>query len=196
MRAILSIAIAACLTIARLAPAGAQPAHPTPPDAHPPQAHGTPLPHAMVSKAIAILVPTAGSKVAGTVTFEQTPGGVKLIADISGLSPGRHGFHIHEFGDLSAPDFTSAGPHYMGAGEAHGAPGDAGSHRGDLGNLVADAAGKAHLEWVGAHMLLGGPAGILGRSIVIHEQEDDLSSQPTGNSGARIACGVIGIAKP
>ncbi len=84
----------------------------------------------------------------------------------------------------------------MAPGEAHGAPGEGKSHRGDLGNLVADAAGKAHLEWLSPHFSLNGPAGILGRSVVVHAEEDDLSTQPTGNSGARIACGVIGLARP
>jgi Cu-Zn family superoxide dismutase len=134
--------------------------------------------------------------VRGTVTFEKVDGGVKITAHITGLTPGKHGFHVHEYGDCSAPDFTSAGPHFMAPGESHGAPTDSTSHQGDMGNLVADADGVAHLEWVDPHMSLDGPHSILGRSVILHEKEDDLTTQPTGNSGGRIACGVIGLAKP
>jgi superoxide dismutase, Cu-Zn family len=194
MRPIFSLAVATCLLLASSGQPGAQPA-PPPQGGHQPGAHGAPPAALQINKAIAVLVPAAGSPVQGTVTFERTPTGVKVIADISGLTPGKHGFHVHEFGDLSAADFTSAGPHFMAPGEPHGAPGDAKSHRGDLGNLEADATGKAHLEYLSAHLQLSGPGGILGRAVVVHEQEDDLSTQPTGNSGARIACGVIGLAK-
>ena len=190
----LALSLAACLLVASLATAVAQPAPPQ--GGHKPGAHGAPPAPMPASKAVAVLMPAAGGAVRGTVTFEQVPGGVKIVADLSGLAPGKHGFHIHEFGDLSAADFTSAGSHYMAPGEAHGAPGEGKSHRGDLGNLVANADGKAHLEWLSPHFSLNGPGGILGRSVVVHAEEDDLSTQPTGNSGARIACGVIGLAKP
>jgi Cu-Zn family superoxide dismutase len=148
------------------------------------------------TKAIAVLMPAANNPVRGTVTFEKVDGGVKITAHITGLTPGKHGFHVHEYGDCSAPDFTSAGPHFMAPGESHGAPTDSTSHQGDMGNLVADADGVAHLEWVDPHMSLDGPHSILGRSVILHEKEDDLTTQPTGNSGGRIACGVIGLAKP
>jgi superoxide dismutase, Cu-Zn family len=149
-----------------------------------------------VTKAIAVLMPAANNPVRGTVTFVKVDGGIKITADITGLTPGKHGFHIHEFGDCSAPDFTSAGPHFMVAGESHGAPSEPSSHQGDMGNLVADTNGIAHMEWVDPHISFDGPNSILGRSVVVHEKEDDLKTQPTGNSGARIACGVIGLAKP
>jgi superoxide dismutase, Cu-Zn family len=149
-----------------------------------------------VTKAIAILWSAPTSKVQGAVMFEKVENGVKITADIFGLTPGKHGFHIHEFGDCSAVDYTSAGPHFMMTGQSHGAPGDKMSHMGDMGNLVADSTGKAHLEFVDANISFSGHNSILGRSVIIHEKEDDLKTQPTGNSGARIACGTIGIVKP
>lgn len=152
--------------------------------------------NAEITKAVAVLSPAPGQNVRGLVTFEKTDKGVKIMADVSGLTPGKHGFHIHEFGDCSSPDFTSAGPHFMVAGETHGAPADSASHKGDMGNLAADAKGVAHLEWTDTHISLSGPNSIIGRAVVVHEKEDDLKSQPAGNAGARIACGTIGITKP
>ena len=151
---------------------------------------------AEVTKAIAILWSAANSQVQGAVLFEKADKGIKITADISGLTPGKHGFHIHEFGDCSSADYMSAGPHFMISGESHGAPSDQMSHKGDLGNLVADSTGKAHLEWIDPNISFTGPNSILGRSVIVHEKEDDLKTQPTGNSGARIACGTIGIARP
>lgn len=148
-----------------------------------------------VDKAICVLYPTQGNNVSGTITFSQTDKGVRVIADIQGLSSGKHGFHIHEFGDCTSADGTSAGGHYNPAGETHGGPMDMTRHMGDMGNVVADESGKAHLEYVDAVIKLNGPNSIIGRSVVVHKGEDDLKSQPAGNSGPRVACGVIGIAK-
>jgi superoxide dismutase, Cu-Zn family len=150
---------------------------------------------AEVNKGIAVLSPAPGANVQGTVTFEKTPGGIKIVADVSGLTPGKHGFHIHEFGDCSTKDFSSAGPHFMVAGQSHGSPTDSASHEGDMGNLVADSTGHAHMELVDPHLSFSGANSILGRAVIIHEKDDDLKTQPSGNSGARIACGTIGIAK-
>ena len=158
--------------------------------------HGAAKPAQAVSRAIAVLVPTAGNHVTGTVVFTQTPGGLRVVADVSGLTPGKHGFHVHEFGDCSAPDGMSAGGHYNPSGMPHSAPTAGHRHAGDLGNLVAGPDGKAHLEWVDPVLGLEGPASVIGRSVVVHEKEDDLKSQPTGNAGPRVACGVIGVAKP
>lgn len=149
-----------------------------------------------ITKAIAVLSPAPNSKVQGVVTFEKTDKGIKIVADVTGLTPGKHGFHIHEFGDCSSADYASAGSHFMITGESHGAPGGPESHKGDMGNLEADASGTAHLEWVDPGISFHGPNSILGRSVIVHEKEDDLKTQPTGNAGARIACGTIGIAKP
>ena len=164
---------------------------------------GQPMQHDMkmstdpeVTKAVAVITPTATSKVAGMVLFVKTDAGIRITADVSGLTPGKHGFHIHQFGDCSGADYMTAGPHFMMPGEMHGAPDSAGSHNGDMGNLEADNAGKAHLEWTDSHISFSGSTSVLGRAVIIHEKEDDLKTQPTGNSGGRIACATIGIAKP
>jgi Cu-Zn family superoxide dismutase len=149
-----------------------------------------------VTKAVANLSPTKGSSVSGTVTFTKVEGGVKIVADVTGLSPGQHGFHIHEFGDCSAPDATSAGGHFNPHHMLHGAPDAAARHAGDFGNLEADASGKAHYERVDTTISLDGADSIVGHGVIVHEKADDLKTQPTGNAGARVACGVIGVAKP
>lgn len=147
-------------------------------------------------KAIAVLHPTAGSSVAGTVTFVSTGDQVKVVADITGLTPGKHGFHIHEFGDCSDPKAASAGGHFNPGNHHHGAPDAADRHAGDLGNIEADSSGKAHLETADAMMKLTGNKSIIGHAVIVHEKADDLKTQPTGDAGGRLACGVIGIAKP
>ena len=149
-----------------------------------------------VTKAIAVLQPTAGSTVAGTVTFTAAGDMVKVVADLTGLTPGKHGFHIHEFGDCSDPKAASAGGHFNPSNHQHGAPDAAERHAGDLGNIEADASGKAHLEASDKSMKLAGADSIVGHAVIVHEKADDLKTQPTGDAGARIACGVIGIAKP
>jgi len=149
-----------------------------------------------ITKAIAVLHPTTGSNVTGTVTFTAEGDSVKVVADISGLTPGKHGFHIHEFGDCSAPDATSAGGHFNPSKHQHGAPSDTERHAGDLGNIEADASGKVHLEITDKVMKLSGDDSIVGHAVIVHEKADDLKTQPTGNAGGRVACGVIGIAKP
>ena len=147
------------------------------------------------TKAIAVLHPAAGSQVMGTVTFTKTGDTVQVVADITGLKPGKHGFHIHEFGDCSAADASSAGSHFNPTKMPHGAPDAAERHAGDLGNLEADSTGKAHLELKDNMLKLSGENSILGRGLIVHEKVDDWS-QPTGNAGGRVACAVIGVAKP
>ena len=146
-------------------------------------------------KAIAVVYPVKGKAVHGVITFTQTDKGVKVVGHLEGLEPGNHGFHVHEFGDCSAPDFTSAGGHYNPGKMAHGGPDAAVRHEGDLGNIVANEKGIATLEWVDPMLRLSGPNSIVGRAVIIHTQADDLKSQPTGNAGAREGCGVIGIMK-
>ncbi len=148
-----------------------------------------------VEKAVCVLHPTEGNDVTATVTFTRTETGVRIVADASGLSEGKHGFHIHEYGDCTAPDGTSAGGHYNPTGEEHGGPDDTERHVGDLGNIVADADGNAGYERIDNVIELNGEHSIIGRAVIIHAGEDDLESQPTGAAGARLACGVIGIAK-
>lgn len=144
-----------------------------------------------VKVAKSALHPTQGNKVTGTVTFTAVDGGVRVIADIEGLTPGEHGFHIHEFGDCSAPDGTSAGGHFNPTKKEHGAPENSERHAGDLGNVTADANGKAHYDRVDNVIELNGPNTIVGRSVIVHAKVDDYVTQPTGNSGSRLACGVI-----
>lgn len=148
-----------------------------------------------VTKAVAVLHPTAGNQVHGTVVFMQQQDGVHIVATIGGLAPGEHGFHIHEFGDCSADDGTSAGGHYNPQGVAHAGPDAATRHVGDLGNITADDSGEATLDVVDTVIQLNGPHSIIGRGLIVHANPDDLTSQPTGNAGGRVACGVIGIAK-
>lgn len=144
-----------------------------------------------VTKARAFLTPTKGNQTQGLVTFTAVNGGVKIVADIDHLTPGKHGFHIHEFGDCSAPDGSSAGGHFNPSGSKHGAPDGLERHAGDLGNLVADDKGHAHYERIDTVIELIGPNTIIGRSVIVHSMPDDFITQPTGNAGGRVACGVI-----
>jgi superoxide dismutase, Cu-Zn family len=148
-----------------------------------------------INKAICVLYPSSGSTVSGTVSFTRTDKGMVVIADITGLTPGKHGFHIHEFGDCSAPDATSAGGHFNPAMMKHGGPMDVERHEGDLGNLTADDKGVAHLEITDKMLSFDGKHSIIGRGVIVHAKEDDFVSQPVGNAGPRVACGTIAIAK-
>jgi len=148
-------------------------------------------------KGISVLHPTAGNKVSGTVTFTPVADGVKVHAEIGGLTPGKHGFHIHEFGDCSAADASSAGAHFNPTNQPHAGPDTGARHEGDMGNIEADSSGNAKLDYVDHQISLGNDAkSAIGRSVVVHAKPDDLKTQPSGDSGARIACGVIGWAKP
>jgi superoxide dismutase, Cu-Zn family len=152
-----------------------------------------------VSEAICVLAPLGRShKVHGVVRFVDVDGGVRIIADVDELRPNaRHAFHIHEFGDCTSPDGKSAGAHYDPEHAPHGGP-DAGAHHaGDFGNLETDAKGHAHYDRVVHGITVAGDRDpIVGRSVIVHAGEDDLTTQPSGNAGDRIACGVIGVAKP
>ena len=148
------------------------------------------------SKGISVLHPTAGNKVSGTVTFTPVTDGVQVHAEIAGLTPGKHGFHVHEFGDCSAADASSAGAHFNPTNQPHAGPEVAAWHEGDMGNVEADASGNAKLDYVDHQISLANDAkSAIGRSVVVHAKPDDLKTQPTGDSGARVACGVIGWAK-
>ncbi len=146
---------------------------------------------------VAAMQPTKGNTTAGIIRFTAVPAGVRIVANITGLTPGaKHAIHIHEFGDVSADDGSATGGHYNPGGHPHGGPESAHRHAGDLGNLSADAAGNAHFELVVKDLTLCcGKAPIIGRSVIIHAKEDDLTSQPSGNAGPRIAQGVIGVVK-
>jgi superoxide dismutase, Cu-Zn family len=146
------------------------------------------------AEAVAHMAPSSESQVFGKVEFFQEDRGLRIVAKFTGL-PGnsRHGFHIHEFGDCSHPTALSAGGHYDLDGHAHGSPMSSRSHIGDLGNLTADQKGEIQREMLVPRLSLKDQNAVLGRSVVLHAEEDDLESQPAGNSGARISCGVIGI---
>ncbi len=141
--------------------------------------------------AIAVLSPGTNSTVRGTVTFTEETEGVRVIASVEGLKPGLHGFHIHEKGDCSSPGFTSAGGHFNPAQSPHGSPTDPQHHFGDFGNLEANDQGLARYERVFNWLTFQGTNSIIGRGVIVHEKPDDLKSQPAGNAGARLACGVI-----
>ncbi len=130
-------------------------------------------------------------KITGTVTFTTTSDGVKVVADIEGLAPGEHGFHIHEKADLSDPELKGAGGHFNPDHHKHGGPESEEHHAGDLGNLTADDKGHAHLDATFKGLTIEGKSGVVGHSVIIHAKADDLKSQPAGESGKRIAGGVI-----
>jgi Cu-Zn family superoxide dismutase len=150
---------------------------------------------APVTKAVAVLNPLGSSGVSGTVTFTKAEGGVRVQAQIKGLKPGDHGFHVHEFGDCSAPDGASAGGHFNPAGTPHAGPHDAQRHAGDMGNVTAGADGSATVDYVDKQASFEGPNSVLGRGVIVHDKADDLKTQPTGNAGGRVACGVVGVVK-
>src|SRR6266576_1731421 len=131
------------------------------------------------SKGISVLHSTAGNKVSGTVTFTPVTDGVHVHAEIAGLTPGMHGFHVHEFGDCSAVDASSAGAHFNPTNQPHAAPDATARHVGDMGNIEADTSGAAKLDYLDHHMSLANDdRSILGRSVVVHAKADDLKSQP------------------
>ena len=137
------------------------------------------------------LLARSGSMASGTASFSELAGGVRISARISGLTPGEHGFHIHESGDCSAADAMSAKGHFNPEAKAHGDPGRSEHHAGDMPNLVANAQGEATYAYDLMSVTLSGPTGLLGRSVVVHADADDYKSQPAGNSGRRVACGTI-----
>jgi superoxide dismutase, Cu-Zn family len=144
--------------------------------------------------ATAELKPTVGQTAQGKIDLVQQKGSTKLIGKIEGLTPNSiHAIHIHEFGDCSAPDASSAGSHFNPNKAPHGALGKTKyAHLGDLGNISADEKGVATIERTVPEMSVNkGKSQVLGRSIILHEKEDDLKTQPAGDSGGRLACGVI-----
>ncbi|MDT3679020.1 MAG: superoxide dismutase family protein [Burkholderiaceae bacterium] len=144
------------------------------------------------ARAKADVASTQGHTARGTVDFTQRGDDVLVAASFSGLTPGAHGFHVHEKGDCSAPDGTSAGGHFNPTGKPHGDPMQAEHHLGDLPMLQADANGNARLNaTIRGASLRGGATNLVGRSVVVHAQRDDFRSQPAGDSGSRVACGVI-----
>lgn len=142
--------------------------------------------------ATATLEPTQGNTASGTVLFKQQDGHVMVHATLSGLAPGQeHGFHVHEKGDCSSGDGLSAGGHFNPTAQPHG-PQATPHHAGDMPSLKADAQGKADATFHLTGVTLGDDAtSLIGRGVIVHAAPDDYKTQPTGNSGARLACGVI-----
>jgi Cu-Zn family superoxide dismutase len=142
--------------------------------------------------ASAELVDSAGRSV-GRAIFREQDGGVRLRVEASGLAPGVHGIHIHAVGRCDPPDFASAGPHLNPAGRRHGRDNPQGMHQGDLPNLTIGADGRGWIEVpVGGATSMAGLLDADRAAVVIHAAADDYRTDPSGNSGARIACGVIG----
>ena len=155
-----------------------------------PETTEVPPPAQVVATALVDLFPTEGSEVNGSVTFEEANGRVKITAEVSGLAPGKHGFHIHETGDCSSPDASSAEGHLNPGNTQHGAPDSPTHHAGDLGNIEADAEGNVSFQMtVDYFTLTEGPNSILGTAVVVERDEDNF--EPSRSDGVRLACGVI-----
>lgn len=159
-----------------------------------PAAASTPASTPPARSATVNLAPASGSLVSGKLSATPMAGGVHFTGEIGGLvRNATHAIHVHEKGDCSAADASSAGGHFNPTGQPHGRP-DAGAHHaGDMPNITADANGVARVNLHVQGISLGGAAttDILGRALVVHAQPDDYATQPSGNSGARIACGVV-----
>ena len=147
--------------------------------------------------ATANLQPTKGNKAAGTIKFTQSGDKVRVAGEITGLRPGHeHGFHIHEAGDCGSGDGMSTKGHYNPLGKPHGNPSSAARHAGDMPALKADANGTAKVDaTLDIITVSPGPTSVVGKGLIVHAQPDDYKTQPTGNAGGRVACGVIGLAK-
>ena len=160
-----------------------------------PAERDTPPPPVSAARATANLAPASASLVSGTLTLTTMGDGVHVGGELGGLAPGPHGFHVHEHGDCSAADASSAGGHFNPTNMPHERSGPGPHHLGDSDNIVADAEGVAvvdtHLHDVS--LGTGAPNDIAGRAIVVHASPDDYASQPSGDAGARVACGVVSV---
>jgi Cu-Zn family superoxide dismutase len=136
------------------------------------------------------------SHIKGVVHFWKTEDGIEVKGEISGLTPGPHGFHIHEYGDCSSADPKCHGGHFNPEKKKHGGPDTDERHVGDLGNIMADESGKATISMRDKQIALSGRHNIIGRSVILHAKADDLKTDPAGNAGDRIAGGVVGRANP
>lgn len=169
----------------------------SPPPAPPPPPP-TPAPVANVQEAQAVLASASGSLVSGKLVLTPVSGGVRLVGEVGGLpDSGRAGFHVHERGDCSSADGSSAGAHFNPTGQPHGNAKTGAHHAGDLDNLIADLEGVARVDVVLRDVTLGGTPStdIVGRALLVHAAPDDYRTQPAGNAGARVACGVIRITR-
>jgi superoxide dismutase, Cu-Zn family len=187
------LAIALTLLLAACSREQPEAAPPTPESDSPAVAEPA-APPQTANEAVAQLAPTRGNRVTGSLALAQSPEGVRITGMVRGLKPdGEFGFHVHEKGDCSAPDASSAGAHFNPAQAPHGNPGSARHHAGDMLNIVSNREGVAEVDATAAGTSLrGDPATIIvGKAVVVHESPDDYTTQPSGNSGKRVACGVI-----
>lgn len=143
--------------------------------------------------AYATLQPTEGNNVNGMVAIIQPDASdtVRITGKIVHLTPGAHGFHIHENGDCTTPDASSAGEHFNPDGMSHGDRSASVRHVGDMGNIVADAEGTATFDFMDMQAMFNGANSVIGKAFIVHSLPDDLMTQPSGNAGQRLACGVI-----
>src|SRR6185503_3731276 len=186
-KALLAVVLAAC-------GGGSKQAATTPTEQAVTTVPSTPAETAAPAKAAAgaALEPRSGSKVTGMVTIAPMGDGVHVDVRIANATPGTHGLHFHDKGDCSAPDGKSAGDHWNPAGVAHGSPDATPHHAGDLGNIDvgADGTGSKSIHLPGLTVAPGQPNSVIGHAVIVHEKADDMTTQPSGNAGARIACGV------
>ncbi|KTF33636.1 superoxide dismutase family protein [Xanthomonas vesicatoria] len=167
----------------------------TPPPPPPPPAARV-VPARPVQQAEVALASASGSLVSGRVVLVPALQGIRITGTVGGLRPGGvAGFHVHERGDCSATDASSAGGHFNPTGTSHGRAGSGIHHLGDMDNLRADAEGVAHLDMILSGISLGdgAPSDVIGKALIVHADADDYRSQPSGNAGARLACGVIRV---
>ncbi|HEY7639820.1 MAG TPA: superoxide dismutase family protein [Steroidobacteraceae bacterium] len=188
----LTVLLAAC---SREQPAGA----PRQPDAASPSMAEKATPTEPAAEAVAQIAPTQGNTVTGSLALSQSPQGVHITGSIQGLKPdAEFGFHVHEKGDCTAPDGSSAGGHFNPTQAQHGNPTGATHHAGDMPNIKSNGEGVAQVDTTAAGTSLHGDptTDVMGKAIVVHEGPDDYATQPSGNSGKRVACGVIAAPSP
>lgn len=144
--------------------------------------------------AVTTLEARSSSAISGQASFTQVGDKVRVVVEVSGATAGQHGLHIHETGDCSAPDAKSAGGHFNPHKMDHGSPDKSPRHAGDFGNITVGDDGKGKLELTVEQLtVLPGDSSVVGKALVLHEKPDDVTTQPSGNSGARIGCGVINL---